>query len=308
MITTMKRTYAKPATTHPSPGGMPTRSLGMLCLSSLPGRTALLVLVFSIHTLFVSSFAHAVLTQQQLQDLAFEARSLFTQANQHAQQGSLKAEQFYDQAILRFQKIIEQGQIANPHLYYNIANAYLLKGDVGRAILNYRRAQQLGSAGPDLSKNLATARAKRMDQIPIRTEKRVLRTLFFWHYDLAARTRFLSACICWVIACLTGAALLLSPRLRSLRFPLALAVILLLCFSASIALDTWQRHTDPQGVIIALSVIARQGDGENYPPSFADPLHSGAEFRLLERRPDWLRIQLDNGDNAWIPTPAAEII
>ena len=251
---------------------------------------------------------HAGLTQKQIEDLAIDAHLLFRQANEHAQQGSLKAEEFYDQAILRFQKIIDQGAVANPHLYYNIANAYLLKGDVGRAILNYRRAEKIGGAGPDLQNNLRFARSKRLDQIPVRTEKRVLQTLFFWHYDLAEKTRFIIACVCWIILCLAAAAMLLSPRLRSLRLPLVLALFILLCLAASISLDVYQDWADPQGVIIAPSVIARQGDGENYPQSFAEPLHSGAEFHLLESRPDWLRVELANGDTAWIPAPAAEII
>ena len=266
-------------------------------------RTILLITILA-----ASLPVHGALDQKQIENLAIDAHLLFRQANEHAQQGSLKAEEFYDQAILRFQKIVDQGPVANPHLYYNIANAYLLKGDLGRAILNYRRAEKIGGADPDLQKNLRFARSKRLDQIPVRTEKRVLHTVFFWHYDLAVKTRFIMACLCWTILCLAGAALLLSPRLRLLRLPLVLAIFVLLCLAASIGLDVYQDWADPQGVIVAPSVIARQGDGENYPQSFAEPLHSGAEFHLLERRPDWLRVELDNGNSAWIPSAAAEVI
>lgn len=258
--------------------------------------------------LLIAPAASAALTETQLNDLALNAHLLFRQANQQAQQGSLQGEQLYDQAILRFQKIIDEGPLANPYLYYNIANAYLLKGDLGRAVLNYRRAEQLGGIGPDLQKNLTFARSKRLDQIPVRTEKRVLRTLFFWHYDFAEKTRFFIACLCWTVACLTAAAMLFWSRLRWLRIPLTIAIVLLICFSASLTLDFYQRRANPQGVIIAPSLTARQGDGQNYPPSFAEPLHSGTEFHLLERRLDWLHIQLDNGTDAWIPAPTAEII
>ena len=271
-------------------------------------RCFLIALTALTSIVFTATPASAAMDKAQIHSLANDAHLLFRQANQHAQEGSLKAEQFYDQAILRFQKIIDQGPVANPHLYYNIANAYLLKGDIGRAILNYRRAQQLGGVGADLEKNLAFARAKRIDQIPVRTERRVLETLFFWHYDLAEKTRFLIACVGWIITCLTAAAMLSWPRLRSLRIPLVLAIVALLCLVASISFDEYERNANPQGVIVAPSVIARQGDGENYPQSFSEPLHSGAEFRLLESRPDWLRIELDNGNNAWIPADAAEII
>jgi tetratricopeptide (TPR) repeat protein len=265
-------------------------------------------LIILLLVLLVTTSASAALTNEQLNDLALDAHLLFRQGNQQAQQGSPQAEQLYDQAILHFQKIIDEGPVANPYLYYNIANAHLLKGDIGRAILNYRRAEQLGSSEPDLQKNLTFARTKRIDKIPVPTEKRVLQTLFFWHYDLAEKTRFFIACLCWTIACLAAAAMLFSSRLRWLRIPLALAMLLLICLTASLTLNAYHRRANPQGVIIARSIIARQGDGEIYQPSFAEPLHSGTEFHLIKRQLDWLHIKLDNGTNTWIPTTAAEII
>ncbi len=49
-------------------------------------------------------------------------------------------------------------------LFYNLGNAYYKQGDHGRAILNYRRAQQLAPRDPDIEANLALARAQAVDQ------------------------------------------------------------------------------------------------------------------------------------------------
>ena len=62
------------------------------------------------------------------------------------------------------------------------------------------------------------------------------------------------------------------------------------------------------GVITDKEVVARQGDGQNYPPSFKDPLHEGTEFDLLENRPGWLHIKLFDESNGWINKSTAELI
>ena len=86
--------------------------------------------------------------------LAFaDANRLFRQANESTQDPQA-AQGLYEQAILKYEKIIEDGGIKNAGLYYNLANAYLLSDNLGRAILNYRRAEKLDPGDPDIQKNL----------------------------------------------------------------------------------------------------------------------------------------------------------
>ncbi|MBN2181687.1 MAG: tetratricopeptide repeat protein, partial [Sedimentisphaerales bacterium] len=124
---------------------------------------------------------------------------LFSQANQYFRQANSardpeQADKLYENAILSFDRIIDEGGIHNAKLYYNLANAYLLRGRLGKAILNYRRAANLGN-DDDIRKNLTFARSQRKDQVTIKTEKRVLQTLFFWHYDFGPKTKVLLVCI-----------------------------------------------------------------------------------------------------------------
>ncbi len=65
---------------------------------------------------------------------------------------------------------------------------------------------------------------------------------------------------------------------------------------------------DPAGVVIAPEVTARKGDGETYQPSFTAPLYSGTEFDLLEQRPDWWYIELEDGARCWIPSWGGELV
>lgn len=250
----------------------------------------------------------AKLTPEEAYRLASEAQLAFRQGNEQVSSDPDAARDHYDQAILRYQKIVEEGGIANQYLYYNLGNAYLLKGDLGRAILNYRRAEKTGSVNADLDRNLAFARSKRLDQVPVKAEKRVLHTLFFWHYDFSLRNRFLLACIGWAVAWLAALLWLARARFRFLRWFTLTAILITLCLVGSVLLDAYHAWKNPQGVIVAESIVARQGDGENYAESFKQPLHAGTEFDLLEQRSGWLRICLSDDTQTWIPSSFAELI
>ncbi len=274
--------------------------------------TSLIATIAILTTLALSSSTcQAKLTQEQLADLAYNAQTLFRQATEidQTEADSQKAQELYRQTILHYQKIIDQGKVANEYLYYNIANTYLLMGDTGRAILNYKRAEQFGSLNHELTQNLNFARSKRIDQIPVKTKKQVLKTLFFWHYDFSQRTRFILAGIFWALASITACIKLWSRRPGRTLIWTALTLLLIATILAiSVGLDEYRSQKYKQGVITAKEVIGRYADRHTADKSFKDPLHSGTEFDLLEHRANWLHIELPNGDQTWIPDNSAEII
>jgi tetratricopeptide (TPR) repeat protein len=238
--------------------------------------------------------------------------ALLTEANAAFQQGNATAEdpaaarQSYDKAILLYERIIREGGVQNAGLYYNLANARLLTDDLGRAILNYRRAERLDGSDLNIKKNLAFARSRRIDRVETGTQERVLETLFFWHYDLSPQTRLLLACLAFASLCV---ALTIMVRLGRGTAPLTAAVlsgVLAVCLLASILIESHKQSAVRFGVITAAEIVARQGDGPNYPPSFQDPLHAGTEFELIEQRPGWFHLRLSDGTEAWVPEDAAE--
>jgi hypothetical protein len=136
----------------------------------------------------------------------------------------------------------------------------------------------------------------------------VLETLFFWHYDLGLKTRFLLACVYFAVLCGALTAIVWRGRGPAATAAVVLSAVLLLCFLTSILVETHRQAGIRGGVITAKEVVARQGDGPNYPASFKDPLHAGTEFELLEHRPGWMHLKLSNGTDAWIPADTAELI
>jgi hypothetical protein len=77
---------------------------------------------------------------------------------------------------------------------------------------------------------------------------------------------------------------------------------------SSIFIEYYNQTANRSGVIIIEKVVARQGDGNNYPQSFDEPLHAGLEFELLEQRGGWLHIKITNSHDTWIPDQSAELI
>jgi hypothetical protein len=67
-------------------------------------------------------------TSDELYALLNEANAAFQQANAASDPAS--GRQLYDKAILLYEKIIDQGGVHNAGLYYNLANAYLLRSGV----------------------------------------------------------------------------------------------------------------------------------------------------------------------------------
>jgi hypothetical protein len=251
--------------------------------------------------------AVAQLPREQLYSLLNEANTTFQQANAAADRPET-ARQLYEKTVLLYERIIDQGKVQNAGLYYNLANAYLLKEDIGRAILNYRRAARLDGADVNIRKNLAFARSRRVDTVEVGAEKRALETLFFWHYDIALRTKLFLACLFFATLCVSLTAVVWLGRRPVAVTVSMLSGVLLLCFLASILVETNHQASTRYGVITAAQVVARQGDGPNYPPSFKDPLHAGTEFKLVEQRPGWLHIVLTNGSEAWIPDDTAGLV
>lgn len=256
---------------------------------------------------YLAPTVKAALPKEQITSLFNQANEFFREANSITNDPN-QAERLYENAILNYEKIINEGGIRNPKLYYNLGNAYFLKEDLGRAILNYRRAEELNKADANIQKNLAFARSRRIDKVTVKTEKRVLHTLFFWHYDFSIKTKFLLMCICFAIFCVSLTFMTWHGKAAPWVAAMVISGLLTVCFLTSVVLEAQARSHRIYGVITADEVVARQGDGPNYPESFKDPLHAGTEFDLLERRSGWFHIRLSDNSDGWVPDNAAGLI
>ena len=83
---------------------------------------------------------------------------LMAEANAQYERGE------YADAAQQYEALIDSGY-EDAALYYNLGNAYFKNGDLGRAVLNYLRAEELSPRDPDIRANLEFARARTVDRV-----------------------------------------------------------------------------------------------------------------------------------------------
>lgn len=263
--------------------------------------------VLLLLALWWASDCAAALSREECSDLFSQGRDLFRQANELAGTDAEAARDMYRKAALRFERIVRAGGVQNGRLHYNIGNAYFRMNDLGRAILSYRRAELYTPNDPNLKQNLAFARKRRLDRIEDAQRRKVLHTIFFWHYDLPSKARALAFSLCFLAVWICAAAKLFSGR-PFLTWALVASVALSALLLASLSVETISRRTRREGVVTAPQVTARKGDSETYEPSFKEPLHAGTEFVLVETRGDWYQVSLADGRRCWLPTHGAQLV
>ena len=253
------------------------------------------------------------MSSEQRREVLQKSNAAFEAAVAMKNSGAIEARRLYREALNGFQSLVNSG-VQNGRLFYNIANTHLRLGDVGRAIVNYRRAQRLHPSDEMNRKNLDLARGRVELKFAKPAAGAMIETLFFWHFNtsLAARTR--AALIAYALFWSLALAIRLLPR----RPPgLGWALLTVGLFAAAVgASAAWQRATADrhiEGVLIADHVVLRKGNGEYYDPQFDRPLPQGVEFRLRASRPDvdgatWYHIELPDGKDGWLRAEQAEII
>ena len=251
----------------------------------------------------LASFAVAA----QLDSSIFEADRLFNAGNDLAATDFQAATENWRKAADILEDAVNSERLKNGPLFYNLGNIYFRLGDMGKAILNYKKAEYYMPGDGNLIRNLAIARRARKDKVDTQESTRVLKTVFFWHYDFSIFTREKIFLIAFSLLFI-----MLMAHLRFRNMALAWLIVLsattVIVSGVSICITEYDIARHPAGVILAESVVARTGYSESYEKSFAEPLHAGTEFRLLGTRADWLEIQLSDGNTAWIPAKDAGIV
>jgi tetratricopeptide (TPR) repeat protein len=261
--------------------------------------------------LAISLLAHprvtsaAELTRQQQIEVLNQGLRAFDRGVELRAKQPGEARATFGEAAAKFQVLVDAG-VRNGRLYYDLGNAYLQAGRLGEAIVHYRRAERLIPGDGRLAENLRYARSLCPDQIPVSGQRAFWKTLFFWHYTTPLRGRVMTALftyglfwlglIGWVFWRRSGWWYLLAP---------CLALWLPTGISAAIEL---YHPPPPAGVIVVDDVTVHKGNGEGFEPQFREKLHAGVEFTALERRGDWLNIELGDGKTGWVRLGDAELL
>ncbi|MBF0419041.1 MAG: hypothetical protein HQL78_02620 [Magnetococcales bacterium] len=193
---------------------------------------------------------------------------------------------------------------ANVELETNIGVAAVQGGHVGAAVLAFRRALLLDPTHERARINLHYARSLLPSWVPRPAEEGGWDRFLSWWFLFSESKRQALGALFFLLA---ASGILVAVRFGS---PLARfgAVIPSVLWMAVIAQGVWNHEGRDDAVIIPEETLARAADSINAPLSFAQPLPSGTEVTVLERREDWCRIALGNGRSAWIRSSALVMV
>lgn len=179
-------------------------------------------------------------------------------------------------------------------LFANEGNAWLLAGDVPRAIVAYRLGLREYPEDEGLRVGLANAReevkypgdagSRRPPDEPIA-------------YRVSPRLRFVGMVLCWSLACLAVAGW------RLVGGPAWLvAGVLAGGLAAFLAVGLLRdQGANPSFVVVRRDeVLLRQGNGDLFPVWSETPLSRGTEAEVLFERDGWFQVRLFSGEVGWV--------
>lgn len=237
------------------------------------------------------------------QDILSTADQLFNKGNELLGTSPSLAKEQYILAAFYYNSLLESG-IKNGRLYYNTGNAYYRSGQIGKAILMFKRALLFSPSDPQIRFNLDQARLLQKNQLNYDSGSELLQILLFPHYN----TPFVWKLWSFIFFNTVFWAFLIFRRFSKgpyfINFVSAGFVFVLLL---SLIFD-WQSLSTEHGVIIAESSTGRMGDSINYESSFETSLYQGLEFTIEERRVGWILARLNNGDITWLEEKDCEVV
>ena len=226
---------------------------------------------------------------------------LMAEANAQYERGE------YADAAQQYEALIDGGY-EDATLYYNLGNAYFKRGDLGRAVLNYLRAEELSPRDADIRANLDLARGRAVDQVESGGESLIASVSNVARRWMTVGEMSVISLLFWVASALAIGTLIVwraVPRRTAVRNGAIVSSAATLLSLLLLLSMLYANPNDDSAVVVESTVDVVSGPGEQYETEFT--LHSGAQVRLVDSRQGWVRIALPGDDlQGWAPSNAVE--
>lgn len=197
----------------------------------------------------------------------------------------------FQEAATAYEKLLQAGE-RSAAVYFNLGNALLKTGQVGRAVANYHEAERLAPRDPDVRANLQFARnqVQGPSLSPTRWERWLARlTLNEWALLSAA-----GVWLCFILLALIQ----LRPALRASLRPILIALGPLTVLLCVCSVTAYRARASRIAVVVTRDVVIHQGPLDVAQTAFI--VHDGAELRVLEHKDDWLLVSTDPRRIGWV--------
>ncbi len=231
--------------------------------------------------------------QGEVWGAAGEVKAAFEAANR------LYEEQRYGEAAAAYERLVAGGKVSSSILF-NWGNAFYKSGQVGRAIVRYRRAAELAPRDPDIAANLQFARGTVAGG---GTGVRERWRRWLGRLSLNEWTG-LTVGLWWGGMLLLAAGVWRPEWKRSLRPFVLCAGFAGFLAAGGLARVAWEHLGTESVVVVVPEAEVRNGPLEVSPAFYR--VRDGQELRVVDRKEDWVRVE-DNARRAgWVRQEALE--
>ena len=259
-------------------------------MKNLGNKVIILLLLFTFHLspfTFLQAQSDSVLSGKDAID------SWLADGDQHYRMGN------YDMASGYYGLVLSTGY-ASADLYYNLGNAYYRTGQMGLAILNYKRALRLNPSMSDARENLALAESKTVDRITVLPKLFIVR----WVDTLCTHLSPAAWRIIWlVLLALVGLSVVTlrlgaTRGLRKAGFVAGLLTLLLLLAATFLLLrSTRQYNAHSEAVVLAQAITVKSSPEVQSTDKLI--LHEGTLVTVSDSLAGWYKITIADGTTGW---------
>ncbi len=216
---------------------------------------------------------------------------------------SLYEEGRYDEAIKVYSGLIEQG-FESGNLYYNIGNSYFKLGNLGKAILNYERANKIIPGDSDLKSNYNFAISRVLNPVSAKAVPFYKKmTALYNGLSIDGLTVLLSVIFITMLL-FVFIFFIVKP---DVRYKTAAFVILIVFFLITLNTLIERINADNRvAVLISESSDATFEPIENATVHFT--IYEGATIHIVQEKKDWIKVRRQDGKIGWIKRADLEII
>lgn len=209
-------------------------------------------------------------------------------------------ERNYELALQSFLHLLDEGY-NNSQIYYNTGNTYFRLGNLGRAILYYKKGLRLEPYNPLLKANLNYLLSLTQDRQIVEETNPFVEIIEKIVYALPLNSLFILTLILFAIMILLINVMIIFFYRKEKTVPLFILTIMIILFllSGLITYYRWQYlNDDTEAVLIVSSTTGYSGPAEDYTNLFR--IHEGMIFRVNITEAEWSQIALPTGMTGWI--------
>jgi|GEM_PF-265526 len=210
----------------------------------------------------------------------------------------------YSQAATCFEALEGEGHRTGD-LLYDQGNAWYRAGELGRAILAWRRAQLLIPRDGDLIANLDSARERTKDEIPLPGGRGFIWGALLLPIDRMSSTELLLlGALGWALLFCLAAVRVRRPFTGAAP-AMALGAGMAVLGLGGWLFQSWEHASRPVGVVLHDEVTLRSGRDLQSRDLLV--LHEGAELHVVERGTPWIQVAVPEGPRGWLPSQAVGV-